>query len=98
MPVVVERIVLLGVCDGVTFRTGEVGETLSCWVEGLPENADLLNVRLSIGERRLQALWMGQPEAGVRQINALVPAGCASGEFAAECGGVRSNGLPVVVK
>jgi tRNA (mo5U34)-methyltransferase len=98
VPVVVEKIVVAGVCDGVTFRTGEAGETVSCWVEGLPENADLLNVRLSIGDRRLRAVWMGEPEAGLRQINALVPAGCTSGEFVAECGGVRSNGLPLVVK
>ena len=31
-------------------------------------------------------------------INASVPAGCEPGEFVVECGGVRSNGLRVVVR
>jgi len=96
MPLAVETIKLIGVCDAVTWKAGEAGELLSCWVEGLPENADLQNVRLSIGERRLKNLWLGGADKGIRQINASLPAGCASGEFVVECGGVRSNGLAVV--
>lgn len=96
MPVTVDRIAVRGARDGITAKLGEVGETLSCWVEGLPENADSANVRLWIGECKLRVLWVGEPDAsGMRQINGSVPAECGPGEFVVECGGVRSEGLMV---
>ncbi|HXA51207.1 MAG TPA: DUF1698 domain-containing protein [Candidatus Acidoferrum sp.] len=96
LPLHVERLHVRGVCDGVTWRPNEIGETLACWVEGLPENADIGNVRLWIGERRLRITWIADHDAsGVRQINASVPAACEGGDFAVECGGVRST--PVLV-
>jgi tRNA (mo5U34)-methyltransferase len=96
LPLHVERLHVRGVCDGVTWRPNEIGETLACWVEGLPENADIGNVRLWIGDRRLRITWIAaRDESGIRQINANVPAACASGEFVVECGEVRS--LPISV-
>jgi tRNA (mo5U34)-methyltransferase len=96
LPLHVERLHIRGVCDGVTWRPNEIGETLACWVEGLPENADIGNVRLWIGDRRLRITWIAEYDSsGVRQINASVPATCDGGEFAVECGGVRSASLPV---
>ena len=96
LPLPVERIGVRGVCDGATWRPNQVGQTLSCWVEGLPENADVANVRLWIGGRKLQVLWLAEADAsGVRQINASVPPACAAGEFRVECGGVSSAGVLV---
>jgi tRNA (mo5U34)-methyltransferase len=96
LPLHVDQLSVRGVCDGVIWRSNEIGETLVCWVEGLPENADIGNVRLWIGERRLRITWIADHDAsGVRQINASVPAACEGGDFAVECGGVRST--PVLV-
>jgi hypothetical protein len=97
LPTLLDRIKVHGVCGGSTWRPGEVGDSLSCWVEGLPENADIANVRLWIGDCRLRVLWVGEAEAGVRQINASVPQGCGPGSFVVECGGVRSDGLEVKI-
>jgi hypothetical protein len=95
MPVVVERITVHGVCDGVTSRSGEIteGGYASCWVEGLPENCDYHNIRLWLGDSRLRITYVGEPgEKGIRQINGAVAQGCAKGEhpFRVECGGVSS--------
>jgi tRNA (mo5U34)-methyltransferase len=97
MPVVVERITVHNVCDGVTWQTGEIGVAeggyVTCWVEGLPENCDYHNIRLLLGDSRLAITWVGEPdEQGIRQINAAVSLGCAKGEhpFRVECGGVSS--------
>jgi uncharacterized protein (TIGR03437 family) len=99
LPVVVERLVVHGVCDGATWSPAEVAETLSCWVAGLPENADVGNVRLWIGDCKLRVVWIGEPDAsGILQVNAAVPAGCGPGDFVVECGGVRSDAIPVLVR
>lgn len=96
LPLHVERLHVRGVCDGVTWRPNEIGEALACWVEGLPENADIGNVRLWIGDCRLRITWIAEYDSsGVRQINASVPAACPSGEFVVECGGVRSTPVSV---
>ena len=97
LPLTVERLHLRGVCDGTTWQPNAVGETLACWVEGLPENADLANVRLWIGDRKLRILWMADHDAsGIRQINAAVPPAAAPGDFHMECGGVRSESVQVL--
>jgi tRNA (mo5U34)-methyltransferase len=97
LPLQVESLTVRGVCDGVTWRPNEIGDTLSCWVEGLPQNADIGNVRLWIGDRKLPVTWMASHDAsGVRQINAAVPASCEAGDFCVECGGGRSEVIPVV--
>ena len=96
LPLVVENLTLRGVCDGVTWQPNRVGETLSCWVDGLPANADLDNVRLWVGGRKLRVLWIAEADAsGVRQVNAAVPPACSGGEFRVECGGVSSPGVMV---
>lgn len=97
VPVVAEKLVVRGVRDGATWRDGEAGTTISCWVEGLPENADRANVRLWIGDCRLNLLWIGEVEPGAWQVNASLPEDCAYGEFVVECGGARSDGLNIKV-
>ena len=92
LPLAVEKLEVRGLCDGLTFTPGAVGETLSCWVAGLPENVDTANVRLWIGEQKLTVMWVGEEDAsGARQVNASAPAGCKAGEFRVECGGVSAS-------
>ncbi len=105
VPLEAKPIELKEVFDGVAWTKGEVqvGERgfLSCWVAGLPENADRANVRAFLGNRRLEVEYVGEPNAeGYRQINAAVPANVAPGdhEFRIECAGVSSAPLPVVVR
>ncbi|MCU1336880.1 MAG: hypothetical protein JWO19_2461 [Bryobacterales bacterium] len=102
VPPVAERIALKEVFDGVAWTKGEVqvGERgfLSCWVGGLPENADRANVRTYLGNRRLEVDYVGQPNAdGYCQVNAAVPANVATGEheFRVECAGIRSEAMLV---
>jgi tRNA (mo5U34)-methyltransferase len=104
VPLIVERIELKDVYDGVAWTRGEVrvGERgfLSCWASGLPENADRDNVRVVLGDRRLQVNYVGDPDSdGFRQINAEVPRDAAKGEqeFRVECGG-QSRSLALVVR
>lgn len=97
LPLEMESLTVRGVCDGATWRPNVIGETLSCWVEGLPENADIGNVRLRIGDRKLQVTWIADHDgSGVRQINAIVPPACAPGDFRVECGGVWSASRPAL--
>jgi tRNA (mo5U34)-methyltransferase len=53
---------LRSVCDGVTWRPGELdltkGTTLTVWIEGLPENADRAMVTASLGGCRMEALYV----------------------------------------
>jgi hypothetical protein len=105
IPLEVKQIELREVFDGITWTRGEVnvGERgyLSCWVSGLPENADRGNVRAFLGNRRLELDYVGEPDAhGFRQANALVPANATPGDqgFRVECAGVSSEALPVTVR
>jgi len=105
VPLKVEKIVLKEVYDGVAWTKGEVkvGERgfLSCWVAGLPENADRANVRATLGNRRLAVDYVGEPNAeGFRQINVVIPADAVKGdgEFRIQCAGVSSNSLTLAVR
>jgi len=93
------------VYDGLAWTKGEVKIAergfLSCWVAGLPENADRANVRATLGNRRLEVDYVGEPNAeGYRQINVVVPADAAKGdgEFRIQCAGVPSNSLTLTVR
>ncbi len=98
MPLRVEKIVCLGVSDPATWRRDAVRATesgfVTCWVEGLPENADRGNVRVALGDARLRTDWVGEPGPnGASQINAIVPPAFPPGEHSLriECGGVSSE-------
>lgn len=99
MPPKPSALALIGVCDGADWTPNIVRAAISCWVEGLPENADRANVFIAIVGERLPAIFVGPPTAeGHRQVNAIVPADIAIGEsaVAVTCGGMTSNSLPVV--
>jgi tRNA (mo5U34)-methyltransferase len=86
-------IVCRGVRDSATWISDEVKVgaegKLSCWAEGLPENADRHNVRVFLAGERCAVGWVGAVGAGVWQINTTVPATIAKGEQALriECAG-----------
>jgi tRNA (mo5U34)-methyltransferase len=104
MPLQVERLVLHGVCDGVTWSLGEAraanGGFVSSWVTGLPDNCDRGNVHATASGRRLRVEYIGAPDAeGRRQINAALPPDLPRGKhpFRVECGGVTSESLTLNV-
>lgn len=65
LPFEVGRVRLGKVCDGTTWKPGELdltkGSAISFWVEGLPENADLNNVTASLGGRKMRMLYLDPP-------------------------------------
>lgn len=84
MPLAVERLTLKGVADSLTWdakiHLAPEG-FLSCWIDGLPENADRANVRLQLGAERLRVLYVGEQTAQGRQINAAVPGHLPPGAY-----------------
>jgi len=65
LPFVVEKVRLGNVCDGTTWTPGELdigkGSVISFWLEGLPENADLNNVKATLGGRKLRMQYLEPP-------------------------------------
>ena len=65
LPLVVGRVALRNVCDGITWKPRELdttqGSTLSFWLEGLPENADLNNVTATLGGQKLRMVYLEPP-------------------------------------
>lgn len=99
---VAERLEIKGACDGVSWQPSRVSLAngfLSLWVEGLPENADIANVKVEIGQRRQFVNFVGAPDAkGVCQVNVRVT-GCGTGvrEVAVGFGEVQSPSVGVEV-
>jgi hypothetical protein len=98
MPLKIDRLVLKGVCDGITWSGDEITIRergfISLWVNGLPENADRSNICVRLGDARLEVEYFGGPDSdGCRQINVGVPGDVAEGEqfLRTECGGVSSE-------
>ena len=98
LPLRAERLVLRGACDGTTWNAHEAkasdGGFISCWVRGLPENADRANIGVYLGEKKLRAEYVSEPDPeGMRQINAALPADLAKGREACrvECAGVSTD-------
>src|ERR1039458_1576805 len=65
LPFVPGRVRLGKVCDGTTWKPGELdtakGSAITFWLEGLPENADLNNVTATLGGRKLRMLYLEPP-------------------------------------
>ncbi len=83
VPLSAEALSIASVADGVSWEPGRVSKKngfLSIWVRGLPGNADLNNVRVYVGQKRLFADFVGMPtEEGVSQINAILGGGVPLG-------------------
>jgi tRNA (mo5U34)-methyltransferase len=100
----VEHLAVKSAYDGRTWAPNLVslgsGGFLSCWVEGLPENADRANTRVLLDGARLHVEYVGEPDAaGARQVNGIVSADAARGDhhLRVECAGVRSGDYPIRV-
>jgi tRNA (mo5U34)-methyltransferase len=98
----VERLAVKSAYDGRTWAPGQAsldgGGFLSCWVEGLPENADRANTAVLIDGERIRVEYVGDPDAaGARQVNALIPADTPQGgcRLRVECAGVHSGDYPL---
>jgi hypothetical protein len=81
MPLHVGRVRLGDVCDGTTWKPGELdiakGSVVSFWLAGLPENADLNNVKATLGGRPLRMLFIEPPKphpAGLLSVFRRAPA------------------------
>ncbi len=89
------------VIDGKTYdpgrvRTGVAESSVSAWVEGIVEGAE---VSLRLDGVDLPATYIGQADAtGARQVNAMVPVGTEPGEYwlSARCGLLES--MPVTIQ
>jgi tRNA (mo5U34)-methyltransferase len=97
-----DHLEIKGACDGVSWEASRVSLAsgfLSLWVEGLPENADIANVKVEIGQRRQFVNFVGAPDAkGVRQLNVRVErCGVGVREVVVGFGEVRSAGVGVEV-
>jgi tRNA (mo5U34)-methyltransferase len=76
LPFEVGAVSLGKVCDGVTWKPGELdtsqGKAISFWVQVLPDTADLNNVRAFLGGRAMRMLYLEapDPQKPARQVNA----------------------------
>lgn len=76
---------VVGMCDGRTWKTGEIWlnphGVVSLWVNGLPENADTNTVEVVLDGRKLAVGYVSAFEevSRPRQVNAKVPAGFRAG-------------------
>ena len=92
---------ITGVCDGKTWARSELnlnsGETLSLWIEGLPDNADANNLGVSLDGHRLRIIHIEAPRTEPRQVNVQVPTAVPSGTSSIEAvlGNQRSQAVEV---
>ncbi|HME09164.1 MAG TPA: DUF1698 domain-containing protein [Bryobacteraceae bacterium] len=76
---------LRSVCDGKTWTPGQLdferGNAISLWIEGLPENADVHNVRVLLDDRPLLVTYLEtESKDGARQVNAELRHAVNAGE------------------
>ena len=76
--------VIEAVRDAATWKIGELdlskGDALAIWASGLPENADMANVRAFLNGQPCTTLFAGAgDEHSSRQVNVRVPSGTAEG-------------------
>jgi tRNA (mo5U34)-methyltransferase len=83
IPLAADSLSIVSVSDGVSwepFRVSKKNGFVSLWVRGLPENADVNNVRVYMGGKRQVTDFVGAAgEDGIRQVNAKVHPGTALG-------------------
>jgi tRNA (mo5U34)-methyltransferase len=98
VPLAPGRVVVTAVSDGTTWRPGEfdpnVGDVVSLWVDGLPENADVHNVRVFLDSTPLTTVHVKDTQVNAQMPRSL-PAGPA--EVRLETGGVSAAPVPLTV-
>jgi tRNA (mo5U34)-methyltransferase len=97
LPLEVGEVAIRSVADGRTWKENELnlgaGDSISVWVQGLPENADVYNVRAFLNNTAVATRYVGPADSsGATQVNLEVseatPAGPA--EIRVEILGHRS--------
>jgi tRNA (mo5U34)-methyltransferase len=89
-------IAITAACDGIDWTPGRFSlhhRRFSLWVRGLPDNADLANVKVELDGRRHSVAFVGPADfAGLRQVNVLGDPCIEPGRYRiqAEFGSVRS--------
>ena len=97
-------ITIAGVADGQTWKRNELnlntGDVVVIWIDGLPENSDVNNVKVFLDSKLLRTVYVGSAGLGnSTQVNVrvpqLFPAGAA--EICVEAMGIRSTPVRVEV-
>ena len=93
---------IASICDGTTWKPGEInldlGDSLSMWIEGLPENADRNNVQVIVSGVKAPVAYVEPPKTEGRQLNASLPAGKwsdATLKVSVKVGATTSQTVPV---
>jgi tRNA (mo5U34)-methyltransferase len=92
-----------GIYDGRTWETSQVraglGACVSAWVGGLPDGAERSEVSFRLDGTDLPTCYVApvDDENGVKQVNALVPAGLETGEYqvSVRCRGEESAAVRI---
>lgn len=74
----VASIAITAVADGTSWKANQLdlsaGDVVAIWVEGLPENSDVNNVKAYLSDWPLATIFAGAPDHNGRiQVNAQVP-------------------------
>ena len=93
---------ITGACDGKTWTRDQLdkgqGDTLSLWIEGLPENADANNLRVLLDGHRLRIMHIEAPSPEPRQVNARIPVNVQPGTNSLEAALGNQRTRPVQVR
>jgi tRNA (mo5U34)-methyltransferase len=78
LPLEVGTIAIVGIADGCTWKTNELdlstGDIIAMWVEGLPGNSDVNNVRVVLNDTLVSTVYVGPVHLnGTTQVNIQAP-------------------------
>ena len=103
LPIVANRIEIRAICDGKTWNQNELdlskGNVISMWIAGLPDNADINNVRGFLDDRRIPVSFIERANAAqARQVNASIPPSSAGArQVTVSVAGIASAAVPLRV-
>jgi hypothetical protein len=90
VPLEVSSLKIASACDGVTWEPGRISLSrghLSLWTEGLPRNADVRNVRVSVDGVRRRVTYVGRDGQVNVRLSGLGP---GRAMLSVACAGVES--------
>ena len=82
IPEICESLVIQSVYDGVAWTENSIqSRYITLWIQGLPDNADVSNVKVYLGDNTPRIEYLGSADSNsLRQVNCLVseslPHGC----------------------
>lgn len=100
-----ERLAITGACDGLAWTPGKIElnseNFVSFWVEGLPQAAELGDVRARLNDIDLEVEFLAPPRSATpRQVNARLPGEIAPGpyELVVWLGETQSPPFPLTIE